>query len=89
MNKNDLNELVPSHEGLGELITEYAGENSLLIYRECLYHWSHEEMEDYEQENSLLYKGNRNLDFGWCITGEYPIWGVSTYVSTAPHKEEE
>ena len=68
-----MREVLPDHDGLGNIVIDEADEDgNVSVYRPCLYYWSQEEMNDYEKQS----EGN----FGWCVTGANPVWGVYAWM---------
>lgn len=65
---------LPPHEGLGEIVLQEADEDGdILFYRPCLYRWSKEEQEKYVREND-------GSQFGWCVYGANPVYGVTAWI---------
>lgn len=48
-------------------------EGDISFYRPCLYRWSEEAQKEYEAEND-------KANFGWCVTGANPVWGVYAWI---------
>ena len=69
-----LNKL-PPHEGLGDIVFQEAEKETgdIPFYRPCLYRWSKEEQEKYEEENERSF-------FCWCVKGANPIYGVMAWI---------
>ena len=68
-----LNKL-PPHDGLGDIVIEEPDEEGdISFYRPCLYRWSEEAQKEYEAEND-------KANFGWCVTGANPVWGVYAWI---------
>jgi hypothetical protein len=66
---------LPPHEGLGEIVLLEAEEETgdISFYRPCLYRWSAEEMSAYETKND-------RSNFGWCVYGANPVYGVLAWI---------
>tara|TARA_R110000822_G_scaffold65150_5_gene159602 strand:+ start:2762 stop:3001 length:240 start_codon:yes stop_codon:yes gene_type:complete len=68
-----LNKL-PPHNGLGNIVMDEPDEEGdISFYRPCLYRWSEEAQKEYEAEND-------KANFGWCVTGANPVWGVYAWI---------
>lgn len=77
---NQLNKL-PPHDGLGNIVLDEADEEGdISFYRPCLYRWSDEEQKAYTDEND-------KADFGWCVTGANPVYGVYAWILARGEEE--
>jgi hypothetical protein len=73
---------LPPHEGLGDIVLQEADdEGDIPFYRPCLYRWSDEEQKAYTDEND-------KADFGWCVRGANPVWGVYAWILEYASQEE-
>ena len=69
-----LTEKLPPHDNLGELVfLEEDEEGDKIYYRQCLKHWSKNEIKKYEEANKCI-------GFFWQVKGPRPIFGVSAWL---------